>query len=56
MTGEAQQAFYDHHDPSDSYIINKTKLLKWYEESKERRKTGSKAMFAKAVHAPDESV
>ena len=30
-------------------IVIKTKLLKWYEKSKERREAGSKAMFTRAV-------
>ena len=56
LTGEARHALYAQHGPSDSYIVIKTKLLMWYEGSKQRHEAGSKAMFTKAVRAPDESV
>ena len=56
LTGDMYRAFNAHKSPDDSYLVVKTKLLKWYSESKSRREAGSKAMFTRASMRVDESV
>lgn len=56
LAGDMYQAYISHKSPDDSYLEVKTKLLKWYSESKSRREAGSKARFSRASMGGDESV
>ena len=56
LVGDMYQAFNAHRSPGDSYAQVKTKMLKWYAESKSRREAGSKAAFSRASMRDGESV
>jgi hypothetical protein len=56
LVGEKQKALLAHRSPGESCSLIKTKMLCWYDESKQHREAGSRAMFSKATKAQGETI
>ena len=56
LTGEAHNVYYAVRGPNDSYRDVKSKMLKWFEESKSLRKSNKFNVFKDAVMTDNESL